>query len=154
MRAVIWRALAFLGLWLVLAGADLADLPAATIAVIAATWTSLRLMPPSESRPSLIALASLALRFLRQSLVAGADVAWRALDPRLPLRTGFVSYPVRFPPGPARNVFTTLTSLLPGTVPAGDESGQVVYHCLDVDQPVVPQLAADEAGLSRALRHD
>jgi multicomponent Na+:H+ antiporter subunit E len=127
MRAVIWRALAFLGLWLVLAGADLADLPAATIAVIAATWTSLRLMPPSESRPSLIALASLALRFLRQSLVAGADVAWRALDPRLPLRTGFVSYPVRFPPGPARNVFTTLTSLLPGT---------------------------DEAGLSRALRHD
>jgi multicomponent Na+:H+ antiporter subunit E len=154
MRAVIWRALAFLGLWLVLAGADLADLPAATIAVIAATWTSLRLMPPSESRPSLIALASLALRFLRQSLVAGADVAWRALDPRLPLRTGFVSYPVRFPPGPARNAFTTLTSLLPGTVPAGGESGQVVYHCLDVDQPIVSQLAADEAALARALRHD
>jgi multicomponent Na+:H+ antiporter subunit E len=111
-------------------------------------------MPPSESRPSLIALASLALRFLRQSLVAGADVAWRALDPRLPLRTGFVSYPVRFPPGPARNAFTTLTSLLPGTVPAGGESGQVVYHCLDVDQPIVSQLAADEAALARALRHD
>ena len=151
MRDVVWRASAFLGLWLVLAGIDLADLPAAAIAVVAATWTSLRLMPPGGSRPSPIALAGLALRFFRQSLVAGADVAWRALDPRLPLRTGFVSYPVRFPPGPTRNAFTTLTSLLPGTVPAGDESGQIVYHCLDVDQLVVSLLAAEEAALSRVL---
>jgi multicomponent Na+:H+ antiporter subunit E len=51
-------------------------------------------------------------------------------------------------------VFTALTSLLPGTVPAGEESGQLVYHCLDVDQPVVSQLAAEEAALSRALRND
>src|SRR5262249_53359216 len=82
----------------------------------------------------------------------GADVAWRALDPRLPLRAGFVAYPVRFPPGSARNTFTTLTSLLPGTVPAGEQGGELVYHCLDVDQPVVSQLAAEEAALSRAVR--
>jgi len=30
--------------------------------------------------------------FLRQSIVAGIDVAQRALDPRLPLRPGFVVY--------------------------------------------------------------
>ena len=96
-------------------------------------------------------LARLALRFLCQSVVAGMDVARRALDPRLPLRPGFVTYPVRFPPGTARNAFAALTSLLPGTVPAGDEDGQLVYHCLDVDQPVVSQLAAEEAALSRAL---
>ena len=148
------RATAFLVLWLVLAGADPADPVAGAVAVIAATWASLRLLPPGSARVSPVALAHLALRFACQSVIAGADVARRAFDPRLPLRPGFVRYPVRFPPGPARNVFTTLTSLLPGTVPAGDESGQVVYHCLDVDQPVVPQLAADEAGLSRALRHD
>jgi multicomponent Na+:H+ antiporter subunit E len=104
--------------------------------------------------PACISLAGLALRFLYQSVVAGADVARRALDPRLPLRPGFVAYPVRFPPGTARNVFTTLTSLLPGTVPAGEESGKLLYHCLDVDQPVVSQLAAEEAALSRALRDD
>jgi len=96
----------------------------------------------------------LALRFVRQSVVAGADVAWRALDPRLPLRPGFVAYPVRFPPGAARNAFTTLTSLLPGTVPAGAQGGELVYHCLDVGQPVVSQLAAEEAALSRAFRDD
>jgi len=32
------RAAAFLVLWLVLAGADVADLPAAAVAVVAATW--------------------------------------------------------------------------------------------------------------------
>jgi len=65
-----------------------------------------------------------------------------------------VRYPVRFPPGPARNAFTALTSLLPGTVPAGEEHGQLLYHCLDIDQPVASQLAAEEAALSRALGHD
>jgi multicomponent Na+:H+ antiporter subunit E len=153
-RRAAWRAAAFLGLWLVLSGADPGDLPAGIVATVAATWTSLQLLPPGRSRSSLAALAGLALRFARQSVVAGVDVAWRALDPRLPLRPGFVAYPVRFPPGTARNTFTTLTSLLPGTVPAGDERGQLVYHCLDVDQPVVSQLAAEEAALARALRNE
>jgi multicomponent Na+:H+ antiporter subunit E len=148
------RAAGFLVLWLVLAGADPADLPAAAVAVVAATWTSLRLLPPGSSRLSPSALAKLTLRFAYQSVAAGVDVAWRALDPRLPLRPGFVRYPVRFPPGPARNAFTTLTSLLPGTVPAGAERGHIVYHCLDVDQPVMSQLAAEEAALARALGHD
>jgi multicomponent Na+:H+ antiporter subunit E len=120
----------------------------------AATWASLRLLPPGPWRLRPVALVRLALRFLWQSIVAGADVARRALDPRLPLRPGFVTYPVGFPPGTARNVFTSLTSLLPGTVPAGDENGQIIYHCLDLDQPVVFQLAAEEAALSRALGDD
>jgi hypothetical protein len=30
----------------------------------------------------------------------------------------------------------------------------LVYHCLDVDQPVVEQLAAEEAALSRVLGDD
>jgi len=151
-RGAVWRWAAFLGLWLILAGTNPADLPVGIAAAIAATWTSLRLMPPGQSRPSVVALAGLALRFFYQSVVAGADVARRALDPRLPLHPGFVSYPVGFPPGASRNAFATLTSLLPGTVPAGDENGQLVYHCLDVDQPVAAQLAAEEAALLRSLR--
>lgn len=148
------RAVWFGGLWLVLAGTDPADLPAGAATVAAATWASLRLLPPSRSRRSPAAVARLALRFLWQSVVAGTDVARRALDPRLPLRPGFVAYPVRFPPGTGRNVFTALTSLMPGTVPTGEESGQLVYHCLDLDQPIVSQLAAEEAALARVLRND
>jgi len=153
-RSVISRAAWFLGLWLVLAGADPADLPAAALAIVAATWASLRLLPPGGARRAPVAVARLAVRFLYQSVVAGLDVARRALDPRLPLRPGFVTYPTGFAPGTARNVFTTLTSLLPGTVPAGDQGGNLLYHCLDVDQPVVPQLAAEEAALSRVFRDD
>jgi multicomponent Na+:H+ antiporter subunit E len=70
------------------------------------------------------------------------------------LRPGFVTYPVRFPPGVARNTFTTVTSLLPGTVPAGDDGEGLVYHCLDVEQPVVTELASEEAALSRTLGDD
>jgi multicomponent Na+:H+ antiporter subunit E len=153
-RAAVLRAAGFLGLWLALAGADPADLPAAAAAVVAASWTSLLLLPPGGSRRSFTAVARLALRFLRESVVAGVDVAKRALDPRLPLRPGFVAYPVRLPPGIARNAFATLTSLLPGTVPAGEANGQLVYHCLDVGQPVVAQLAAEEAALQGTLRDD
>ena len=115
---------------------------------------SLRLLPPGQWRFNLVALSKLVLRFPSRSIVAGIDVAWRALHPRMPLQPGFVIYPVRFPPGSARNAFTTLTSLLPGTVPAGEENGQLVYHCLDVDQPIVLQLAAEEVALLRALGND
>ena len=154
LRASLVRAAGFLAFWLILFGVSPADLPVGALAAAAATWASLRLLPPGSWRLRPVALARLALRFLWQSIVAGVDVARRALDPRLPLRPGFVTYPVRFPPGTARNAFTTLTSLLPGTVPAGDESGQLVYHCLDVDQPVVSQLAAEETALSGAIHDD
>lgn len=114
-RVAALRAAFFLCLWLVLAGADPTDIPAAVAAIVAATWTSLRLLEPSRSRRSVPALAQLALLFLYQSVVAGVDVARRALDPKLPLRPGFLVYPTGLSRGMRRNVFTTLTSLLPGT---------------------------------------
>jgi multicomponent Na+:H+ antiporter subunit E len=153
--AIVVRAVAFLALWLILVGGpDPADRPAGIVALVAATWASLRLLPPGRARFSPIALARLVWRFARQSIVAGADVAWRALDPRLPLRPGFVIYPPHLPPGPALNAFCTLTSLAPGTLPAGPgDGGAIVVHCLDVGQPVASHLAADEQLLTRALGH-
>jgi multicomponent Na+:H+ antiporter subunit E len=42
-------------------------------------------------------------------------------------------------------MFTTLMSLLPGTVPIGSEEKEdLLIHCLDVEQPVTTQLAAEE----------
>jgi multicomponent Na+:H+ antiporter subunit E len=154
MPGALPRAALFLCLWLVLAGAKPADLPAAAAAITAATWTSLHLLEPGASRRSLAGLARLALLFPYHSVVAGLDVARRALDPRLPLRPGFVVYPTRLGPGVRQNVFTTLTSLLPGTVPTGESNGHILYHCLDVDQPVLAELAAGEAVLVRALYND
>lgn len=150
----IYRAALFLCLWLVLAGADPADIPAAAAAIVAATWTSLRLLEPGSSRRSLPAIVRLTLLLLYHSIVAGIDVAGRALNPRLPLNPGFVAYPVGLSRGVRQNVFTTLTSLLPGTVPAGEENGLIIYHCLDVAQPILADLAAEEAALVRAFYND
>ena len=154
LHGALTRGTAFACLWLILIGGNPVDLAVGAIVVAVATWTSLTLLPPGQSRLRPVALVRLALRFLCQSVVAGVDVARRALDPRLPLRPGFVAFPTCFPPGAARNAFTTLTSLLPGTVPVGDDGGSLVYHCLDVDQPVASQLAAEEAALLRAIRDD
>jgi multicomponent Na+:H+ antiporter subunit E len=144
-RPAVVRAVGFFTLWMVLAGGGPADLIAGTVAALAATWASLRLMPPGTSRVRPAALGWLALRFLGQSVVAGADVARRALDPRLPLRPGLLAYPVGLPRGAARSSFTTLMSLLPGTVPTGQRGDEaLLIHCLDVEQPVAAQLAAEE----------
>jgi multicomponent Na+:H+ antiporter subunit E len=151
-RSAVARAAGLFVLWLILTGGNPVDLVAGAVAALAATWASLLLLPPGRSHVQPIAVAQLALRFLRQSLIAGVDVARRALDPRLPLRPGFVLYPVGLPPGPARNMFTTLVSLLPGTVPTGtDAAGGLLIHCLDVEQSITAQLDAEEAHFARVL---
>jgi multicomponent Na+:H+ antiporter subunit E len=146
------------GFWLLLAGPwdeaslreALPDLAVGLLAGSLATWASLHLLPPTPGRIHYGALLRLASQFLGKSVVAGFDVARRAFDPRLPLRPGYLSYPVRIPPGPDRAAFGALTSLTPGTLPVGaDGDGTLVYHCLDLDQPIAASLASDEALLLR-----
>ncbi len=150
--AAIRRGVGFLVLWLALAGFDIADLPAAVVAVVGATLASLRLLPPSAGHISLPGVATLVLRFPFQAITAGVDVARRALDPRLPLRPGFVTFSPRLSPGLARDEFCALASLMPGTLPAGtNDDGSVLVHCLDISQPAAAQLRAEEARFIRAL---
>ena len=142
----------FLCLWLVIFPNDVPALVVGAVTAAAATWTSLRLLPPGGGGLQARALARLVLRFFGQSAVAGADVARRALDPALPLRPGFALCPTRLPPGRARDAFCTIASLLPGTLPAGaDPSGALLVHCLDVGQDVPAQMAEEETMFVAAL---
>ena len=158
-RAALLRGLGFFGFWLLLAKPSAGTWPpagwtdgaVALLAAALATWTSLRLLPPGAGRIRYGALFRLVGRFLWQSLVAGIDVARRVFDPRLPLKPGYLAYPVRLPDGPRRAAFGALTSLMPGTLPVGDDAdGALVYHCLDLDQPVASGLARDEALMTEA----
>ena len=137
--------------WVALIGFSFSALLVGAVAAGGATWVSLRLLPPAPQRVRLGALVLLLPRFLWQSLLAGWDVARRAFDPRLPLRPGFVTFSSSHAPGHLRNTFATIASLLPGTLPCGESEGGIVFHCLDVGQPVVAQLAAEEAALARVL---
>jgi multicomponent Na+:H+ antiporter subunit E len=148
------------GCWLLLTGprafqapwtpADLApelasDLAVGLLATAAALWVSLRLLPPCPRPIRFWALIRLVAHVLWQSMVAGLDVARRVFDPRLPIQPGFLAYPVRIPEGPARSAFGALTGLVPGTLPVGtDAHDALVYHCLDISQPVAAELASDE----------
>jgi multicomponent Na+:H+ antiporter subunit E len=151
-RAGTVRALLFFGLWLVIdQSAKPGNLLFGIAATAGATWTSLWLLPPDTGRVRIGTLLRLLPRFLWNSLVAGVDVARRAFSPSLPLNPGFVDYPVVLPRGSARNAFELISSLLPGSVPTDETEGLIEYHCLDVKQPVVEQLAVEERAHAVAL---
>lgn len=151
-RIALMRAAAFFALWLILMQSlQAADFAIGLAATAAATWASLRLLPPAAGRVRFGSLLMLLPHLFWESVRAGVDVARRALAPRPLLNPGFISCPLDFPPGMARNTFATITSLLPGTVACGEVNGELTYHCLDVTQPVVEQLCEEERRLSRAL---
>ncbi len=144
---------AYLVLWHILIGFSLTDFAAGILAAACATFVSLMLLPVSGQKFSPAGLARLAIRLPWQSLVAGADVARRALDPRLPLRPGFITYTTRLPIGPGRDAFCALTSLQPGTLPVySGQPGDLLIHCLDTSQPVAAQLAGEEVLFAQVIR--
>ena len=147
------RALLYFGLWIVIdQSAKPANLAFGVLAAVAATWASAKLLPPSAGHVRLGALLLRLPRFLWQSLVAGVDVARRAFSPRLPLQPGFVDYPVGLPRGVVRNAFGAISSLLPGSVPTAETDTVIEYHALDLGQPVVESLAAEERAYAAALQ--
>ena len=152
MSAALMRALMYFALWIVIdQSAKPANLAFGVLATAAATWASLKLMPPSLGSVRIGALVLLLPRFLWQSMIAGIDVARRAFAPRLPRAPGFVQYPTGLPRGAARNAFAAISSLLPGSVPVGETDTHIEYHALDLSQPVVEQLAAEEQAYAKAL---
>jgi multicomponent Na+:H+ antiporter subunit E len=82
--------------------------------------------------------------FLRESVLGGADVAWRALHPRMPLERVFIELELVVPPGLPRTVLVGVISLLPGTLSVSLESAhRLTVHAL------TPRAAA---GLERVQR--
>jgi multicomponent Na+:H+ antiporter subunit E len=151
-RAAITRGVNLLVLWILITGTSRSGLEAGLIAAALSTWASLVLHPPTTRRVRFAAFMRLCVRLLTNSLVAGFDIARRALDPRLPLNPGLIGYSTNVPPGPMRAAFGTMISLVPGTLPVGSmPDGTLLVHCLDRKAPVTAVLARDEATLLLAL---
>jgi multicomponent Na+:H+ antiporter subunit E len=149
---VLWRGAAFFLLWmLLLPSLKTGDLVVGVLASLGATWVSVRLLPPSCGCLQFGLLLALLPHFVWESMLAGVDVARRAFHPGLPLQPGFVTCPLGFPPGFARNTFATITSLMPGSVAVDEAEGTLAYHCLDQASPVVEQIWQEERLLARAL---
>ena len=151
MTGLAARYACFLGVWLLIANWKEGDILIGLAACALALWISLSLLPPTTAHPRLVPLTRLSLRFLTSSIVAGIDVARRALAPRLDLRLGFLAVPLTLPPGDARNAFLLLQSLQPGTLPTSVEGEMLQVHCLDISQPVAATVAADEVLFKEAI---
>ncbi len=157
MNATLARSLAFLLLWLVVAGRKPSDLPVGVAVAAAAAWASLTLAPPSDGRLNIPATLSFLLDFLRLSLSSGLDIARRALRATPDLRPGVVEARLRLQPGFARNAFCVIASLLPGTLLTGfdpDDEQKTYVHGLDVRQPIAAELADEEAFFMRMIGHE
>ena len=147
-----WPRLAlFLLVWPVIAGPSVKELPVAAAAAAGAFWVSLELLPPGRLSLRAGRIALLVGRLLRGSLVAGFDVAGRALAPRPKLHPGFVACPLTLPEGEARSLFCLLQSLMPGTLPTGAEDDTVHVHALDLSQPVARDFSTQEHLFKRAI---
>jgi len=145
-RSVIWRGIGLLALWIVVAGAEPANLPVGIAFAALAAWGSLALLAPSDCRIRFVPLLQFALRLGWDSVLAGADVAARALSPRLRIAPGFIHYRPDIETGAGRSLFATVMSLVPGTLPAGTEpDGTLVVHCLDINEPVAASIRREEA---------
>jgi multicomponent Na+:H+ antiporter subunit E len=153
-RTALVRWALFLVFWGALIGISPGAMAIGAVAAGFATWASLKLLPPGPQRVSLVVLIALLPRFLWQSLLAGWQVARLAFSARPRLRPGFVSFRSAYPPGHLRNTFATISSLMPGTLACGESETEIVFHCLDVEQPVLTDLAAEEVALSGVLRRD
>jgi len=156
-RACFARFMILLGIWIVVAGHAPSDLVVGALTAIAAGIVSLRLLPPGALHPRPFPMLVLVARFPFQVLLAGCDVAWRALSPRMPLELGCVTYQPQTRDGAERQAFLTLMSLLPGTLPTGtvaaadgDLRAQSI-HCLDVSKPVAMQMAREETAFRAAF---
>lgn len=123
-------------------------LPAAALAA----WLSGKLLPVGGGCWRAAGLLALAWYFLRNSVVAGVDVALRVFRPHMRLSPGFEEVDCSFPEGARRDLHLAMGSLLPGSLPVEErESGRVMFHCLDTAQPLAAQMARQEEMLNRAL---
>jgi multicomponent Na+:H+ antiporter subunit E len=152
LSSILARVAGFLALWIILIGAAPKDLPIGVVAAGAAAWASERLWPAAGTL-SLMGLLRFVVRFLPQSVVAGVDVARRAFAPGPALEPGFVTYRTSLPVCTARRALCAVMSLQPGKLPvAAEADGRLLIHCLDLGEPVLGEVAADEAAFRCILR--
>ena len=119
--------------WFVLLGDDPASWIVGGPCVVLCAWYSASLRPVARVRTSLSGWLRLLPYFLWSSIEGGWDVARRVLTPALAVSPGFIDYPLRLAPGPARNFFVQFIGLLPGTLGAWLDNDSLRVHVLNLD---------------------
>jgi multicomponent Na+:H+ antiporter subunit E len=118
-------------------------------AVLLAVAVSAALLPPAPFVWSQF-LRFMPFFFLR-SLLGGADVAWRAFHPGMPIAPDLIEYRLRLPPGLPRALMASAVSLLPGTLSASLDQDLLKVHVLDRRSDFCAELNAVEQRVARVV---
>ncbi len=148
-RSLWWRLALFACLWWILAeGSNDGWLPG-SVAVLAATWASVRLGPLVPISISPTGLAIFLRFFLWNSIRGGIQVADMALRGPTALRPALIELSVNLPPGGERVLLVNTLSLMPGSVGVDLQGATLQLHVLDAGLPVVTDVQALEAAIGR-----
>lgn len=141
------RGLLFSFIWLILSEGILSSwwigIPSVLLAVIA----SIAFIPPVHL--VWYEIPRFVLFFLIRSLVGGADVAWRALHPRMPIAPALIEYPLKISPGLPQVFVANTVSLLPGTISTELRQGVLEVHVLDKAKDYIAELESVEQHVAR-----
>jgi multicomponent Na+:H+ antiporter subunit E len=151
-QAVGWlsfiiRGLLFSFIWLILSDGILSSWWIGTPAVLLAVIASLAFIPPVHV--VWYEMPRFAIFFLIRSLAGGADVAWRALHPRMPIVPELVKYPLQISPGLPQVFVANTVSLLPGTLSTELRQGILIVHVLDKEKDFIAELESVEQHVAR-----
>lgn len=142
-----FRTVLFALLWWILTEGEMDSWPVGVPVVLFATLVSMVLMPPLFW--SLTGIARFVPFFLWHSLRGGADVAWLAFHPRLPIAPEMIEYPLQLSPGLPRVIMINTVSLLPGTLSAELGKDCLNIHVLATGNDVLSDLVTLEQVVAR-----
>lgn len=144
LASVLNRLAIFAALWAAMAGGAVDSLPYGMAAVVAATALNTLLYPASQPGIVVWRAAAVLPRFLVQSGLGGLDVAWRALDPRLPVSPGWVAAPLSNRHDAANVLLGGVISILPGTLAAGPNESTMDIHVLHLPNFLLTDVKSEE----------
>lgn len=154
LRAVVWRTLLLAFGWWALKEEERDGLSFGACVILLATLTSVAVTPLATTplRLRAIGCARLVWLFAIGSLRGGWDVALRALSPRLELAPVVVRHSTRLAPGVPRRLFTTLVTLMPGTLSVDARGRDLSVHALvDSGETMRTALEALETTVAEAV---
>lgn len=154
MRRIVSRLLLLAGLWWLLAGRDgYSWLFVGPVILVLAAWRPGE-ADGAEGRLRLWRLPVFVPLFVWRTLVGSCDVAWRALDRRLPIDPVMYDYPLRLPAdSPARVFFANCINLLPGTLTASWEHDVLRVHVLTSGPQAMSELRTLERQIASLFGH-
>lgn len=129
-------------LWWILTSGNPASWHVGVPTIAVAILASVALLPPCTWSP--VGIVRFILFFIVHSLRGGADVAWRAFHPGLPIEPVLLDYPLRLEAGRPQLYMVSVVNLLPGTLSVSLDASSLKIHTLNAGKNIGAELRSVE----------